>query len=130
MEDKNGRYIPEYKLIGGNDFPLDGFRRARFFNSSLVNKEALVGDLWMKVGEGALKARFKKEDPWENVPMDTLFASLTKQNESEIPLEKMSAGWEIGGRSFHVIFTDIFLQHGIADGALNLRRCSLLLLER
>ena len=130
MEDKNGRYIPEYKLIGGNAFPLDGFRRARFFNSSLASKEALVGDLWMKVEEGALKARFKKEDPWENVPMDTLFASLTKQNESEIPLEKMSADWEIGGRSFHVIFTDIFLQHGTADGALNLRRCSLLLLER
>jgi hypothetical protein len=64
------------------------------------------------------------------VPLDTFFAALTKQNEREIPLEKMSADWEIGGRSFHVIFTDILLQHGISEGAINLRRCSLLLLER
>ena len=130
VEDKNGRWIPEYKLFGGNDFPLDGFRRARFFNSSLVGKEVLVGDLWMKVENGALKARFTQKAPWENVPLDTFFAALTKQNEREIPLEKMSADWEIGGRSFHVIFTDILLQHGISEGAINLRRCSLLLLER
>jgi len=127
---KYGSYIPEYKLVGGTDFPLVEFRRARFFNSLLVSKEAHVGDLWMKVENGALKARSKKEDPWENVPLDALFASLKEQNEHEMPLEKMSADWEIGGRSFHVIFTDIFLQHGMADGALDLRRCSLLLLER
>ena len=134
VEDKNGRWIPEYKLVGSTDIPLDGFRRARFFNSSinssLVSKEALVGDLWMKVENGALKARFTQEAPWENVPLDTLFAALTKQNDREIPLEKMSIDWEMRGRSFHIIFTDILLQHGISEGAINLRRCSFLLLER
>ncbi len=132
MQDKTGKYIPppEYKLVGGTELLLDGFRRARFFNSSLVRKESLGGDLWMKVEKGDLKARFKKEDPWEKVPLDALFASLNMQNEREIPLEKMSADWEIGGRSFHLVFTDILLQHSNADGTLNLIRCSLLLLER
>ncbi|NBV33937.1 MAG: DUF4153 domain-containing protein [Proteobacteria bacterium] len=96
VEDKNGRWIPEYKLVGSTDIPLDGFRRARFFNSSLVSKEALVGDLWMKVENGALKARFTQEAPWENVPLDTFFAALTKQNEREIPLEKMTTRNTLG----------------------------------